>query len=226
MSNEGDPLFWLRWVLANALSEAIGLGAVLLIGFSLLSRLEQAGGMWPILLAAAAGALLGIFEGVVVGGAQGTVLRRRLPGLTLRRWITATVIGAVIAWTLGLIPSTAMNLASAGAESAPMEMPEWVTYLLAMGMGLVLGVVLAVAQWPALRPWVRRAWLWLPANAVAWLVGMPIVFLGMGLIPADASLFQAALTVLVATAATGAVVGAIHGLVLVKVLLPGKGVKP
>jgi len=48
---------------------------------------------------------------------------------------------------------------------------------------------------------------------------MPLVFLGMGAIPAGASVLQAIPIVVAAVTAAGAVVGAIHGLVLVKVLL-------
>jgi hypothetical protein len=48
---------------------------------------------------------------------------------------------------------------------------------------------------------------------------MPLVFLGMGAIPTGASVLQAAPIVVAAVSAAGAVVGAIHGLVLAKVLL-------
>jgi len=225
MNHEGDLIFWLHWVVANALSEAIGLGAVLLVGFGVLGpRLAGLTGTWPAVLSLVAGVLLGIFEGVVVGAAQGSVLRRRLPGLALGRWIVATVIGAMIAWGLGMLPSTLMS-ADAGGGQAAAEMPEALTYVLAAGLGLVAGIILALAQWVvlrALRSQVRRAGWWLPANALAWLCGMPLVFLGMGAIPAGASVLQAIPIVVAATAVTGAVVGAIHGLVLVKMLLPGK----
>jgi len=219
MKHERDAIFWLRWVAANAGSEAVGLSAVLLVGFGVLgARLAGLPGAWPAVLSLAAGVLLGIFEGIVVGAAQGIVLRRRLPRLALRTWIVATVIGAMVAWGLGMLPSTLMAADTGGGQAAA-EMPEALTYVMAAGMGLVSGVILALAQWLALRPHVRRAGWWLPANALAWLCGMPLVFLGMGAIPAGASVLQALPLVAAATAAAGAVVGAIHGAVLVKVLL-------
>jgi len=219
MKHERDLTFWLRWVLANALGEAVGLSAVLLVGFGVLGpRLEGLAGAWPAMLSLAAGVLLGIFEGIVVGAAQGIVLRPRLPRLAMRTWIVATVIGAMVAWGLGMLPSTLMSADAGGAQAAT-EMPEWLTYVMAAGLGVVAGVVLALAQWAALRSHVRRAGLWLPANSLAWLFGMPVVFLGMGSIPAGASVLQAVPIVVIATAAAGAVVGAIHGLILVKVLL-------
>ena len=218
MKYERDAIFWLRWVLANAVGEAVGLSTVLLVGFGVLGpRLGGLDGAWPAVLGLVAGVLLGIFEGIVVGAAQGAVLRLRLPEVSLRTWIIATVIGAMVAWGLGMLPSTMMNANASGGQAAA-EMPEWLTYVMVAGMGAVAGVILALAQWVALRSQVRRAGLWLPANALAWLCGMPLVFLGLGAIPAGASVLQALPIVVAATTAAGAVVGAIHGLVLVKAL--------
>jgi hypothetical protein len=82
MKYERDAILWLRWVLANAIGEAVGLSAVLLIGFGVLGpRLAGLIGVWPAALGLVAGVLLGIFEGIVVGAAQGAVLRSRLPQL-------------------------------------------------------------------------------------------------------------------------------------------------
>jgi len=220
MKHERDLFFWLRWVVTNMLGEAVGLSVVLLVGFGVLgSRLARLTGAWPAVLSGVAGVLLGIFEGIAVGAAQGIVLRRRLAGLSLRTWIVATAIGGAVAWGLGMLPSTLMA-ADAGGSQAATEMPEWVTYVMAAGMGTVAGIILALAQWVVLLSKVRRGGLWLPANSVAWLFGMPLVFLGMGSIPAGASVLQAVPIVVGAIAAAGAVVGAIHGLVLVKALLP------
>lgn len=219
MRHERDAIIWLRWVLANAAGEAVGLSAVLLVGFGVLGpRLGGLTGAWPAVLGLVAGVLLGIFEGVVVGAVQGAVLRLRLPSVSLRTWILATVIGAMVAWGLGMLPSALMSADASGGQAAA-EMPEWLTYVMAAGMGAVAGVILALAQWVALRSQVRRAGLWLPANALAWLCGMPLVFLGMGAVPAGASVLQALPIVVAATTLAGAVVGAIHGLVLVKIVL-------
>jgi len=98
MNHKSNTIFWLRWVLANMLGEAVGLSAVLVVGFGVLGpRLAGLGGPWPALLGLVAGVLLGIWEGIVVGAAQGAVLRGRLPPLSLRRWILATVLGAMVA---------------------------------------------------------------------------------------------------------------------------------
>ena len=222
MDQRNGALFWLRWTLANGFGEAVGLSAVLLAGFGVLGpRLAELTGAWPAALALVAGILLGLFEGVVVGWAQWIVLRIRLPELPLSTWLLATVIGAMVAWGLGMLPSTLLS-AGAGSDQAAAEMPELLTYAMAAGMGAVAGIVLALAQWIALRgqgSQVNRAGLWLPANALAWLCGMPLIFLGMGFLPVDSGVLQAIPIVLAATATAGLVVGAIHGFVLVKVML-------
>jgi hypothetical protein len=51
--------------------------------------------------------------------------------------------------------------------------------LLAAGLGALGGVVLAFPQWLTLRRIVRGASIWIPANMLAWLVGMPIIFSGI-----------------------------------------------
>lgn len=214
-----DLTLWRRWVVANAISETIGLGTTFIVGFGLVAQFGEASGWISILLFAGVAVALGMFEGFVVGAAQGTVMKQRLADFKIRRWIIATIIGAWLAWMLGMLPSTLMNLAANDAPSAPpMDMPDWISIVLAMPLGAVAGVMLASAQWLALGRWVKRAWLWLPANALAWLVGMPIIFVGTSLIQPNTSAWQAALILLVAIAIAGAVVGAIHGAVLVKML--------
>ena len=201
MKQVSNTSLWLRWVIANAWGEALGLSAVLLIGFGVLGpRLEGMAGAGPALLAIGAGMLLGIWEGTVLGVAQGATLRRRLTKLSLRTWVIATVAGAVVAWGLGMLPSTLMS-ADQSSGSSPAEMPEALTYLLAAVMGAVAGVVLSLAQWIVLRRHVDRAGRWLPANALAWALGMPLIFAGMGALPPGATVLQAAPIIIACTAA-------------------------
>jgi hypothetical protein len=214
-----DFSFWRRWVFANSISETIGLGTTFIVGFSLVAQFGEGSGWMSVLLFAGVAVALGMFEGFVVGVAQGAVMRQRLANFKIRSWVIATIIGVLLAWMLGMLPSTLMNLTANDASSAPpMDMPDWISIVLAMPLGAVAGVILASAQWLALRRWIAHAWVWLPANALAWLVGMPVIFIGTSMIQADTSAIQSALMILVAIAIAGAVVGAIHGSVLVKLL--------
>lgn len=208
-----DWALWRSWVLANALGECLGLGAAGAIGAILAGMFGAT--MDAIASLRVAGTLiaLGTFEGVVVGLAQWLVLRRPFPGMRRRSWIAASAAGAFMAWLLGMIPSTLADFGAAG-QAAPAAISDALMYGLAGAMGAVLGPILGVPQWLVLRRHVRRAIWWIPANAAAWAIGMPIVFVGASAPPLDGVSGIVMGALLTATAA-GAVVGAIHGLVLV-----------
>jgi len=215
-----DRAFYGRWILANGWSEAVGLGTTFGLGTLIGPQLDRIAGLAATLIAAAVAVLFGtLLEGVLVGYAQESVLRTRLSSLRRRRWILATAIGAGLAWLLGMIPSTIMTLQAPEAAAAPAaEPPVLLRYALAVVMGAVAGPVLGVAQWTVLRRHVRHAARWLWANAVAWAVGMPLVFLGMEFVPWDGSRPAVFVTLYLVCGIVGVVVGAIHGRVLVRLV--------
>lgn len=204
------------WVLANALAEMIGLGASALLWMAGQGVEASIGIVASAVLVALASTLL---EGAAVGVGQWLALRRPFSDISLRSWWVATTLGALAAWSLGMIPSTLMSLRADAAETvAPSAMPDVALMALAAGMGVVLGPILAFPQWVVLRRHVQRAWIWIPANAAAWGIGMVIVFAAAGNAPAGASWPAIAAFVLAALAAAGAVVGAVHGLALVNLV--------
>jgi hypothetical protein len=209
---------WRQWVLANAVGEAVGLGGSFLVGAGLISVLAAQPGPWvEIGMALVAVALGTALEGVVVGAAQWRVLRRALPGISRRAWIGATAVGAGTAWLLGMIPSTVMSLLGNGAAAEPpAEPPAWVVYLAAAGMGLVLGPILALAQYVVLRDHASGAGWWIPAHAVAWMLALPLTFLGPSALADLGPTTAGVALVLASVIAAGTVVGAVHGLVLVR----------
>jgi hypothetical protein len=206
--------WWVRWVGANALAEGLGLGSsALLWGAFFFLGLEARLGIIGAAALVVAGSTL--LEGSAVGLTQWIVLRRLLPDLPRHAWWLATAIGAGIAWTLGMIPSTLFSLAEADTGAAPTAEPAAILmYGLAALMGLMLGPVLAMPQWFVLRRFLRRAWVWIPANAAAWGVGMPLIFVAMDLIQPTALTAGVALALLFTLALVGATVGAIHGAIL------------
>jgi hypothetical protein len=212
--------FYRRWVQANAWAEGIGLGATLvlagLLGQHLGAPRSTATALIEALGAIAAGTVL---EGAVLGAFQGAVLRDYLPGLRPAAWTAATTGGAAVAWTLGMVPSTVMNLASpAPGNPAPSPPEGLLAFVLAAGLGLVLGPFLGVPQALLLRQWVARPWRWVPANMLAWAAGMPLVFLAMGTLPENPGLLRGVLTAFTAAFGTGLVVGLIHGRFLLSLL--------
>jgi hypothetical protein len=220
MGTGGARRFWLRWVEANALGEMVGLGVAGMVGISAFAGQPVTVGqaLLGVLPAVPAGA----FEGLVVGAAQWSVLRRALPDLRARAWIGATMLGAFVAWCLGMLPGTLMSLAprsAAPAAPSPFEGPP--VYPLAMGMGAVLGVVLGLPQWAVLRRRAPRGRRWIAANSAAWALGMPIIFLVADGLPSGLPAAAIAAIVLATLALAGAVVGAVNGAVLVKMVPQG-----
>lgn len=216
---------WLRWILANALGEALGLGGTALIWALSVLYAGEGTGLYAILLLAAFSVLAGtLIEGTVVGTAQWLVLRGPLPRIRWRTWVLATGAGAFLAWTLGMIPSTLLSLGS-GGDASSAEPGEATVLGLALVMGLALGPVLGVVQWLVLRRFVRRAALWVPANALAWGCGMVVIFAGIDL-ALDGGFSPGVVPILALTlACAGALVGAVHGLALVWLLRPARRLK-
>jgi hypothetical protein len=208
-------LLWLRWVAANALGEMLGLGAtfaVIALAFSGLDDQAGAGSVLPIfVLAVASGAI----EATLVGLAQWWAMHPWFPTITRRAWWLATLVGALVAYVLGYLPSTLMSLSSDASQSQATEPPQWGVLLLAAGLGAVAGAVLSFAQCSR----VPRAGWWVPANMLAWSVGMPIIFWGIDAAQKGQSLPQMVLLLAGFLGLSGAVVGGIHGAVLVR--LPG-----
>lgn len=222
----GEASLWLRWVLANAIGEAIGLGGAVLLGAAGAGYVGEGTGILATLVLAALAVLAGtLIEGTVVGSAQWLILKGPLPLMRWRTWVLATGAGAFLAWTLGMVPSTLLSLDSGGG-APPAEPGEAAVLGLAFLMGLVLGPVLGFAQWLALRPFVRRAGLWMPANALAWAFGMVVIFAGMDL-AFGGGFGPGTVPILVLTLLwCGATVGAIHGLALMWLLRPARRLDP
>ncbi|NJN55509.1 MAG: hypothetical protein HC804_12590 [Anaerolineae bacterium] len=212
---------WRQWVAANSLAEVIGLGGSALIGALLFQWLGETA--VSTLILAVVMILCGTFmEGVLVGLLQWHVLQRPFPSMSRTSWVRATAVGAAVAWTLGMIPSTVMNLTADTSSTPPTEPSNLVVYGLAAAMGLLLGPILALPQWTVLRHYVKSAGWWIPANSLAWAGGMIIVFMGTSLIPPEGITPGIALLLLVTLAVAGAVVGAVHGLALVWFLRSGE----
>ena len=203
------------WILANALAELAGLGLTLAAGFLATRWIGEpstpAG--WAVLLGAMTAS--GAVEGTIVGLAQWSVLRHRLE-VARRAWVGATIAGALLAWMLGSLPSTLMQAGADAGQSAMAEPSLGLVLLFASGIGLVAGAVLASAQALVLRRAAYRAWLWLPANSLAWAVGMPVIFLAIEVASRAGTLPLSVLLLAAGLAAAGAAVGAVHGLVMVR----------
>jgi len=210
-------LLWTRWTLANALSEMIGLGLTFAITGLLFSGIGAQNTTASILLSFGIAVLSGAVEATFVGLTQWWAMHPWFPSIGKFAWWRGTLVGALIAYVLGYLPSTLMSLGEATASSAPVTEPaQWIVLLLAAGMGIVGGVVLSFAQWLVMRRNVQGAGIWIPANMLAWLFGMPVIFWGIDLAFKMPVLWQSVLVMAGTLFVTGAIVGGIHGLFLIR----------
>lgn len=200
---------WQRWIVANAWAEALGLSIVAGVGFVVARRLGEPGGPAAALGLAAVFVALGAIEGLVVGVAQSRVLRSALPQLT--GWVSATVVGAMVSWALGMVPSTIMSSLPQEPAAAPPELGTSLRLVFAAGLGALAGPMLAAFQWRRLREVLPHAGWWLPANALAWACAMPVIFLAAHLAASESRPLAAAVELVLAFVLAGALVGAIHG---------------
>jgi hypothetical protein len=203
----------LRWTGANGLAELVGLGATFATIGLLISKIDTRQIMGS-LLAFAITVASGAIEATIVGLTQWWVMHPWFPTIERPAWWRATLVGALLGYVLGYLPSTLMSMGEATTQTVQAEPPEWVTLLMAAGLGAAAGAVLSFAQWLVLRGKVRRAGVWIPANMLAWACGMPIIFLGMDQAFKMNAVWQSVLVVAGAILVAGLVVGAIHGVFL------------
>ncbi len=106
----------------------------------------------------------GACEGAILGWAQSRVLRVVIPGLDARPWIRATAAGAVVAWALGMIPSTFQDTLA--------HLPIGVLVAAGVVGAITMLCSIGVAQARVLRRHVHGARGWVVANVLGWLAGL------------------------------------------------------
>ena len=151
-------LFW--WVIWVSLGTALGF--ILPSIATLVSVADGRDATGQFVLAVIGGAL----QGAILGFAQAFALRRTVAALPMLGWILVTTVGAILAWSFGMIPGSFLALAS----GTPLGIAELIVF------GLLAVLVLPTAQWFILRGTklgkIGRVWRWIPITAVAWIAGI------------------------------------------------------
>jgi hypothetical protein len=95
----------------------------------------------------------------------------------------------------------------------------WPSLLVALGLlaGVALLASIGFAQWLVLRRHVDPSGVWVVANALAWIVGLAVVFTAIGVAPGDSPVLIAAFGV-VGGLGMGLAVALVTGLFLVRLL--------
>ncbi len=119
--------------------------------------------------------LAGMGEGVVLGYAQSRVLLRIIPRMNPYHWIFSTLLGAGIAWFIGLLPSTFLSDG---------QIPS-LFLIIPLGIFLIIIFLLSIGylQYRLLRQFVPHAQRWIWGNVIAWVSGLAALFTFMSIAP-------------------------------------------
>jgi hypothetical protein len=194
---------WRRWTVATTLGETVGFAVPALVGGLAYALAVPDAATVPLAVVA------GMTEGAILGCAQMRILRRELDGFAGRAWVGATAAAAALGWAV------AMPLGVYGS-SLPTAMLVAAAFIAAT---VLLGAV-GAAQWLVLRRFVATAWLWVPANALAWLLGLAFPFAALSLVDEGDPAALVVMAGLAGGLAMAVVVAAATGLALVRLLRP------
>jgi hypothetical protein len=202
-ADDHDRLVWQRWVRAMMLGELVGFVPPAVAGAVAYRAGAPDWAMLPIL------AVAGSLEGAALGYAQSTVLDDELPSVSRRGWVVATAGAATGAWAIGMLPSALGSF----TEEHPVAVGA-VMVVLAPALLMSIGF----AQWLVLRRTEPESGSWVPANAIAWLAGLPAVFVTMAVVPNGAPIAVRAVAGVAGAVVMGAVAASITGVALLRLV--------
>lgn len=212
---------WRRWTAAHAVAGVAAFGGTallsLVVGPEVFVESREPIPVFVSLFVAGT-----LFAGPSLAVAEWSLLRERLPELGAFRWLLATVAGAQVAWLVGSLPTMLLALGSEGP--ARLLQPDvWVIYLLAAGLGAVLGVLVALPQWAVLRPLAAGAGIWILGTGTAWAAALFLLVVGLGVLSPDASGLEDLIILTVVSAISGAGLGAVQGVIVLPRLAASGG---
>jgi hypothetical protein len=120
--SKNKNVLWLRWTTANALSELVGLGATFATIGVLVSKIDTQH-ITGILLSFIIAVLSGAIEATIVSLAQWWAMHLWFPMIGRFAWWRATLIGALIGYVLGYLPSTLMSMGQASTQTTQVSRP-------------------------------------------------------------------------------------------------------
>jgi hypothetical protein len=202
-----------HWVALLAGAETIGMIAAATAARTGQALVPDPTGPGQVAAAIALATAGGVVEGGAVGLVTARLLRPRVTGLPVRRWIAVTTAEAGLGWAAGTVPSAvigsgAEQAGQAGSSSAGPAVGLVVAG--GLGLGIALGALLGWAQSTLLRHRVSHPFRWIGASTLAWAPAMAVIFLGASTPAAD----WPVPAVIGLAALTGALAGAVLGLVL------------
>jgi hypothetical protein len=163
------------WTLATAITWAVGSNHIPLVLGSVPTEMAALGliVLWLIVL------VIGGLAGLLLGAAQWQIIRLWGNPHLSWPWVVATAIGLGVGWTIGsylalwTIQAIDFDPREQLFYGLPVVRPNPLELVLrAAVVGAVVGLIIGVAQWLALRRTVPNAGIWIQVSVVAWLVGV------------------------------------------------------
>lgn len=192
--------FVTRWTAIGVIGTVVGLGVAGFVGLMGLAA-DSFGA------SVTSGLVFGATIGVSIGLAQGSLLARRVDGLSPTRWAVFTAAGAAVAWAVVAYPIG--QLAIEGVE------PGWTERILwSIAIGVTAGGIVGFVQWLDLRHRVPDSRATVAVQAGAWAVGAVVLGTIDGLVSTDVSEPTGLVLVAAALCVAGGAVGLIQGLFL------------
>lgn len=108
----------------------------------------------------------GAAQGLILGFAQAFALRKTAAALPMFRWILITALGGLIAWIVGTVPGSFLNI-EASSPAAVIVLVAF-AFVAVIAMPLVQFFVLRTTRFGK----IGRVWRWVPITAVAWTAGI------------------------------------------------------
>ncbi|MDS1114548.1 hypothetical protein RD149_12300 [Gordonia westfalica] len=122
------------------------------------------GWTWLFMVACGAG------EGALLGFGQAMALRGTVWQVPTSKWVPATAVGAMPAWSLGMAPSSLIDL------GVDIDFGDPLIWMVIGAGAVVLLVSIPSAQYVVLRGRLPGAWQWIPVNVAAWAAGLVFTF--------------------------------------------------
>ncbi len=116
-------------------------------------------------------ALAGALQGLLLGITQALALHRTVIEVPRAGWSLITMAGALVAWSLGMLPATFQALGE------PLDLTQRPVLAAVVGGGVLLLLIVPLLQWLLLRRVLAGAWLWILVEALATVVAVAGVWI-------------------------------------------------
>jgi hypothetical protein len=193
---------WIYWILANAIGHISGISA-----FGILSLFVTWGGsgdVGSVLDLAIPFALLGLFDGLFLGLAQGLVLQYFTGRALLGEWVLFTALGGIAAWVLGPI-----------VGGLAIVIIDILFYVVAGG---VAGLLLGYSQRPSVQRHIDPQAAWIIPNIVAGALAVTVAIFFSSLWGGAGGLGGGVESVLISFGVGGLIYGAVTARTVARIL--------